>query len=175
MSTFTAFNSERDFEFDPVVSAACSREHWRVLNPFSFYYKHGKVVMKVMIPHGFCFTGKTIPLDFWEIASPVGRYPQLSILHEYLCEEGEVLIDGAVIKIPLEIAHQILLQAATVLRMGASRYRMLDLIKSAITSGTGAFTDNVKNNADGRLYGNEALRNIRVLLQPTQNKDIALC
>jgi hypothetical protein len=161
MSKFTEFDVESDLVFDHTVTDLHGREHWRVLKPFSFYYgQNDDAVIRVVVPAGFHFTGKTIPTEFWGIASPLGQYPQLAALHEYLLESREAFVKGISIRVNGEMINRIMRRAIHLLAIGAVGHRMLDtiIVNEEISR------QRVKNNPDHKSYGNETLALLRGLL-----------
>lgn len=165
MSKFTEFDSATDIAFDQEASDRYSREYWKVLKSFAFYYNQDDLTFKVTVPKGFLFCGRTIPTSAWNVASMYGRFPQLSALHEYLCEYGTVTCKGKQRTITLENTYRLLHQAVRVLNVGREGYAMMMAIgNSPFASGDPKMVDEVKNNLDNKLYGNTVLQNIRSLI-----------
>lgn len=166
MSKFTEFDVEADIAFDQEATDHYSMEYWKLLKSFTFYYNFDDTVMRVVVPKGFRFCSRTIPTKFWHVASMYGRFPQISILHEYLCEYGLVTCKGKQRTIDLSATLRLLNQAVRVLNVGHDGYMMLlDIGLSKFASGEPKVIDSVKNNWDNKLYGNTVLQSIRSLLQ----------
>jgi hypothetical protein len=173
MSKFTEFDPTADITIDKNASDRYSTEYWKLLKALTFYYNVEDTVMRVVVPKGFLFASRTIPTKYWNIASMYGRYPQISILHEYLCEYGLVTIKGKQRTIELEQSYRLLYQAVRVLNVGREGYAMMISIgASKFASGSPRMVDEVKNNLDNKLYGNTALQNIRSMLQ---REELATC
>jgi hypothetical protein len=169
MSKFTDFDMAADIEFDADASERYSTEYWKLLKSFTFYYNFDNTVMRVVVPKGFLFSSRTIPTAHWGLASMYGRYPQLGILHEYLCEYGVVTCEGKPRTIELDASLRLLNQAVRVLNAGREGYAMIVAISSSkFASGKPQIVDQVKNNLDNKLYGNTVLQNIRMMLKPEE-------
>ena len=93
MSSFTKFNAPLNIQYHPVASKLLGVDHWVVTQEFIYYIGTENSNKWVLIPAGYLTDGASVPKMLQLLLPPWGSYGQAAVLHDYLCEHGEIM-DG---------------------------------------------------------------------------------
>lgn len=161
MAKITDFDPVNGFRHDPVFSDLHQKEYWVTSQPLVFNYKYHGKLFKVVVPAGFHFSGDLVANEHWELISPVGTYPQISILHEYLVKERQVMVDNQVFSASEPLTTGMMFAASAALGLGKGRNSVIGVL---LDRGRRYLENKVKINNEAKLYGNNALSQIRAAL-----------
>lgn len=92
MSTFTRYDASMSVQYHQQASNILQKDYWVVTEPF--VYRVGSLDSNkyVSVHSGFLTDGASVPRAFWSLLPPWGDYGQAAVLHDFLCEYGEVNI-----------------------------------------------------------------------------------
>lgn len=119
MTEIQSFTDPLDIRYDPAASKALGADHWRVLSSFRYYLGEKYSEQWVMIPAGYLTDGASVPRMLWNLIPPWGSYGQAAVVHDYLCENLQIMVAGKPTAITRTRCDEILNEAMTVLGVPA--------------------------------------------------------
>lgn len=75
-------------------SAIMGKDIWYTDEAFVYYIGPRENNKYVLIPKAFLTDGASVPRAFWSIFPPWGIYGQAAIVHDFLCEQKQLTLDG---------------------------------------------------------------------------------
>ena len=93
--------------------------HYRLLKPYMYSTNAGSAII---VPKGYITNGADIPRFFWRLYPPFSpEYLPAVIIHDYLCDEADAMIDKADRKRAFLFADDVFREI--LLKLGVSRIR----------------------------------------------------
>ena len=111
MSSYIGFLGEAATIYAPRASKVLGVDHWHLDRGFYYYFYYNGKYSYVYIPEGYLTDGASIPRIFWNLLPPWGQYGAAAIVHDYLCEFLEIVVEGYATRITRKEADQILCDA----------------------------------------------------------------
>lgn len=115
MNEIQSFTEPLDIRYDPAASKILGADHWRVISPFRYYLGEKYSEQWVMIPAGYLTDGASVPRLLWNMIPPWGSYGQAAVVHDYLCENLQIMVAGKSTPITRTRCDEILNEAMQVL------------------------------------------------------------
>lgn len=123
--TFKQFDAEMMVMFDREASDLLKKNHWCVINSFTYFI--GSIPSKewVTIPKGYLTDGASVPRVFWSLLPPWGKYGQAVVVHDYLCEHPYIETVKGPVEIDRKRVDEILEESLRVLNVPAWKRRLM--------------------------------------------------
>lgn len=117
MSVFTKYDTELCIQYHKQASELLKRDLWMVTKAFNYHVGDEQSSTIITIPAGYLTDGASVPRVFWSLIPPWGNYGQAAVLHDWLCENGYVMVNGIIDNIDRKQADDIFLEAMGVLKV----------------------------------------------------------
>lgn len=105
------FSGAVSLQYSSYGSQTLKRDMYVVTRGFVYDHKIGELKCSIFVPLGFLTDIASIPRAFWMFIPPEGQYGQAAVLHDYLCEYMQVIVDGKVVSITRAQVDSILNEA----------------------------------------------------------------
>lgn len=117
VKSFTEFSAPLNVVKDEEASLERGVPMYRVMTSFKFYIGDRKNKTWAVVPEGFVSDGASVPKFLHWLIKPWGKHGQAAVLHDFLCDQCVVYVDGKSEQITYNRAHKIFKEALRVSRV----------------------------------------------------------
>ena len=117
MSSYTKFNAPLCVQYHETVSKQLGKDYWVVTKDFIYYIGKENSESWVLIPAGYLTDGASVPRPFWSFIPPWGQYGQAAVVHDYLCDYGQVNVGNELVNIERVDIDQVMIESMSVLKV----------------------------------------------------------
>jgi len=112
---FAKFDTAVNFVYDHSATMIHRRKMYRVLENFRYYVGERGDNVWVYVPKGFLTELASVPKWIEWLLPHDGPYAKAAIVHDILCEQGTMFVNGEPTYVSLDTAHKIFDEAMAVL------------------------------------------------------------
>lgn len=127
MSSYTEFDDTLNVCHSAMITDLIDdgHEYYMVMEPFTYYVGGLDTETYVHIPKGYITDMASVPRLMYTLFEPWGDYAKACVVHDYLCEYGEVMTFLGRTPVTRKNADHIFLEAMTVLNVPKWKRNML--------------------------------------------------
>ncbi len=111
----SSYTDTLQVSYHNTASKLLKHDVWVVRKSFRYYIGAENSNQWVDIPMGFLTDGASVPRLFWNLIPPWGKYGQATVVHDYLCEHGQIVQNDKTVQITRKQTDKIFKEAMQVL------------------------------------------------------------
>lgn len=105
------------FTKELIVKPLKDGKTWELMEEFEYYSRSPDSGTRVIIPAGFTTDFASTPRITWWLLPPWGSYGKATVVHDYLREGNEMIVNNKLMPVSAKTADWIFMEAMTVLKV----------------------------------------------------------